>query len=126
VYLVATDNLLGPRSPGVPDRVPLVGKGAASAWRKLLWGQHKVLIPLEERQLLAQAVVALPCWRPAPPDRSAPLMQAQIAPLDTRRPELPTAGGAAGARRLPCAHDHAMAPPHQAAPSHRFDHLRIE
>ena len=84
------------------------------------------MIHLEERQLLAQAVLALTCCRTAPPDRGDPLTQAQIEPLDKRRLDLPPTGGEHLLHRLQCAQDHAMTHPHQAAPSHRFDHLRIE
>ena len=89
-------------------------------------GEHKIVIPLEERQLLAHAVFALTRCRAAPAERRDPLPQTQIEPFHKGRVDLLAAGRQDLLHRGLRAEDNAVLHRHEPPPSHGFHYLCIE
>src|SRR5215475_6672802 len=88
--------------------------------------QHKVMIHLEERQLLTQSVYALTRCGAAPPYRRYPLTQTQIEPFHKRGVGLPAAGGQDLLHRSFRAEHDTVLYLNKAPAPHRFDDLCIE
>jgi len=102
------------------------GNGLSQSLTQAGMGQDEIVIHLEQRQLLAQAVFTLTRRGAAPPDRRHSLTQAQIEPFDKRRIDLPAAGGQDLSHRRLRAEDDAMFDRHDPPPSHSLDHLSVE
>ena len=90
------------------------------------WGQYKVMVHLEQYQLMPQAVFALAqCVDPTSYRRYA-LPDIQVEPLHKGRIDLPAAGRQYLPDRLTRPEHHPMLDVDQPPSAHGLDHLRIE
>ena len=88
--------------------------------------QDKIMVDVVQRQLLAQAVLALTQRGDAPPNGCHMLAQAEVDALHKGGVDLPTAGRQHLLDRLQRAEHDAVLHVDQAPAPHGLDHLRIE
>src|SRR5262249_42971386 len=88
--------------------------------------QHKVVIDLEQDQLIPQTRFALAQGVDSAPDRPHPLPEGEVEPFDKRRIDRPATSRQHLLDGQPGAEDHAVRDPHDTSTSVRLHDLRIE